>query len=200
MGVQLLYKVVLVSAVQQSESATHVHIFPLFWISLLFMSPQSLEQSSLCSTVGSHQLLILYIVSVLVSQFIPLSLFSLATCTYVCLYLCVSSFALHLSSSVLFFQIPYVSDSIQYLFFFLTSLYMTVSRSIHISASYTISFLFMANILFHVYGPHLLIHSRSPATSARLAQSPSVSYRYPCMYVCESCPRALWRSHRPEPL
>ena len=36
--VELLYNVVLVSAVQQSESAIRIHISPLFWISFPFRS------------------------------------------------------------------------------------------------------------------------------------------------------------------
>ena len=40
--VQLLYNVVLVSAVQQSESATCIHGSSLFWISIPFRSPQSI--------------------------------------------------------------------------------------------------------------------------------------------------------------
>ena len=55
-GVQLLYNVVLVSTVQQSESAICVHISALFWISFPFRSPQSTEESSLGCTVGSHEL------------------------------------------------------------------------------------------------------------------------------------------------
>ena len=54
-GIQLLYNVVLASAVQQGESAIWVHITPRLWIFFSFRSPQSTEQSSLCSTVGSHQ-------------------------------------------------------------------------------------------------------------------------------------------------
>ena len=42
-GVELLYSVVLVSAVQQSESAICIHISPLFYISFPFRSPQSTE-------------------------------------------------------------------------------------------------------------------------------------------------------------
>ena len=61
-GVQLLYTAVSVSAIQQSESAIRIHISPLFWISLPFRSPQDTQQSSLCYTVGSHQLPILYLV------------------------------------------------------------------------------------------------------------------------------------------
>ena len=60
---QLLYNVVLFSAVQQSEP--DIRIPPLFWISFPFVrSPQSIEQSSLCNTVGSPCFSILYIVSV----------------------------------------------------------------------------------------------------------------------------------------
>ena len=44
----------LVSTVQQSESAIHIHISPLFWISFPLRSPQSTEESSLWYTVGSH--------------------------------------------------------------------------------------------------------------------------------------------------
>ena len=42
-AVKLLYNVVLVSGVQQSESAIHIHMFPHFWISFPFRSPQSTE-------------------------------------------------------------------------------------------------------------------------------------------------------------
>ena len=42
-GVQLLYNIVLVTAVQQSDSATHIHASPLFWTSFPFRSPQSTE-------------------------------------------------------------------------------------------------------------------------------------------------------------
>ena len=58
----VFYNVVLVSAVQRSESAICIHISPLFWISFPLRSPQSTEQSSLCYTVCCHQLSILYIV------------------------------------------------------------------------------------------------------------------------------------------
>ena len=53
-GVWLLYSVVVVSAVQQSESSPHMHIFPLFWIYFTFSLPQSIELSSLCYTVCSR--------------------------------------------------------------------------------------------------------------------------------------------------
>ena len=63
-GVQLLYNVVLLSAVQQSESVIRIHTSPLFFISFPSGSPQSTQFSSLCYTVGSHQLSILYMVSI----------------------------------------------------------------------------------------------------------------------------------------
>ena len=46
----------LVSAVQQTESATCIHISCLPWISFPFGSPQSFEQNSLCYIVHSYQL------------------------------------------------------------------------------------------------------------------------------------------------
>ena len=91
-GVQLLYNVVLVSAVQQSESAICIHISTLFWISFPFRSPQSTEQSSVCYTVGSHQLPILYIVVYICHFQSPNSshlpwypyVYSLPLCLYFC--------------------------------------------------------------------------------------------------------------------
>ena len=41
LGVELLYYVTLVCAVQQSESALHTHMSLHFWISFPFRSPQS---------------------------------------------------------------------------------------------------------------------------------------------------------------
>ena len=52
----------LVSTVQQNESAVCIHISPLFWISFPFRPPQSTEQSSLCYSIGSYELAILYVV------------------------------------------------------------------------------------------------------------------------------------------
>ena len=53
---------ILVSAIQPSESA--LHISPLLWNSFQVRSPQSSELSSLGHTVGSHWLSILHIVSI----------------------------------------------------------------------------------------------------------------------------------------
>ena len=49
---------------QQSESATPIHISLLFWISFSFRSPQSIEYSSPCYIVDSHELPASYIVSI----------------------------------------------------------------------------------------------------------------------------------------
>ena len=61
--VQLLYNIVflLYSKVNQ----LYIYTYPLFfWISLLFRSPRSIEQSSLCYNVGIHQLSILHMSSI----------------------------------------------------------------------------------------------------------------------------------------
>ena len=55
------YNVVLVSDVQQTESVTHIHISNNFQILFPYRSLQSIEQSSLCYTVGPYQLSTLYI-------------------------------------------------------------------------------------------------------------------------------------------
>ena len=58
-GVQLIYNVVLVLGVQQSESVIHIHISTLFQILFPHRPLQSIEQSFLCYTVGPYQLSIL---------------------------------------------------------------------------------------------------------------------------------------------
>ena len=103
-------------AVQQSESVIRIHISPLFQTSFS-LSPQSVEQSSLCSTVGSHQLPILYIVVYICQSQSPNSSPSPLGVHKFFLYICVSISALQISSSVPFFQIPHISDILQYLFF-----------------------------------------------------------------------------------
>ena len=91
-GVELLYHVVLVSAVEQSESPIHIHTSPLFWVSFPFRSPQSIDQSPLCCI---HQVLINYLFYIWqymhVSSNLPIHpnhLLPLGVCTFV-LYLCV---------------------------------------------------------------------------------------------------------------
>ena len=61
-GVYLIYNVVLVSGVQQTESIIHIHISTLFQILFPYRPLQSIEQSSLCYKVCPYYLSILYIV------------------------------------------------------------------------------------------------------------------------------------------
>ena len=58
---ELLYNTVLVSDVQQSESALRLPTSPLFWMSFRFRSLHRIEYRSLCNTVGSHYLIIYFI-------------------------------------------------------------------------------------------------------------------------------------------
>ena len=61
-GVELIYNVVLVSGVQQSNSVIHMHIYILFPILFHYRLLQDIEYSSLYHTVGPCCLFILYIV------------------------------------------------------------------------------------------------------------------------------------------
>ena len=70
----MLYNVLV--STDRKVNREYIYISPLFWISLPFSSPQSIEESSLCYMVFSHQLFILYIVSIVyisirISHFIP---------------------------------------------------------------------------------------------------------------------------------
>ena len=48
----MIYNVVLVSGVEQSDLVIHIHIVILFQIILPFRLLQNIEESSLCYTVG----------------------------------------------------------------------------------------------------------------------------------------------------
>ena len=116
---QILYNVVLVSTVQQSERAIHINISPHFGISFPFRSLQSTKQSSLCYTLGST----IYVVSllcvcvhvhtythththtymsVLISQFIPLLPSSLDSHIFA-FYVCFSFSAVQIRLSTQYF-------------------------------------------------------------------------------------------------
>ena len=60
-GVELIYNIVLVSGVHQSESVIHIHTAFLFQILFPYRSLQNIEQSSLCYIVGLYQLSIIYV-------------------------------------------------------------------------------------------------------------------------------------------
>ena len=118
--VQLIYNVVLVSAVQQSESVIHIHISTLFQILFPYGSLQSIEQSSLCSTAGLYQLTILYIV-VCICQSQPPNLsfplpFPAGNHKFV-FYICESVSFLLYSVVCCIFQISHISNIKQYLSF-----------------------------------------------------------------------------------
>ena len=126
-GGQLLYNVVLVSAVQQSASAVRIHISPLFWISFPFRSPQSIEQSSLCYTAGSHQISVLYIVCICQSQspnsshpaqihFLKIELYYI----YCCMFCCFILFVFYLIKSLL------LSGEVRFFCFFVFNIFIGV--------------------------------------------------------------------------
>ena len=58
----MIYNVVLVSGVEQSDLVIHIHIVILFQIILPFRLLQNIEESSLCYTVGPCWLSILNII------------------------------------------------------------------------------------------------------------------------------------------
>ena len=60
-GVQMVYSVVLTSGTQQNESIIYIHISTLFQIPFYCRSSQSIRQSSLCCTIGSNYLSVLFI-------------------------------------------------------------------------------------------------------------------------------------------
>ena len=115
LGVQLIYNVVLVSAVQQSESV--IHISTLFQILFPYRLLQSIEQSSLCYTVGPYQLSILYIVVCMCqSQSSNLSYPPPGNHKFI-FYICNSIFVLQISSFVAFFQIPHIAFTLNLNYF-----------------------------------------------------------------------------------
>ena len=87
-GVQLFYNVLLVSTAQQSESAIHIHIPP----SLNFFPTEvTTEHWVPCTMQYSHQLSMLHIISIPVSQFIPRPLspwYPYICPLHLCLYFC----------------------------------------------------------------------------------------------------------------
>ena len=127
----------------------YVYIYLLFFQILFpYRQLQSTEQSSLCYTVGPYQLSILYIVvCICQSQSPNLSFLPFPPDNHnFVFYICNSISILQISSFVPFFQIPHISDILYYLSFSvcLTSLSMTISRSIHVAANGIILFFFMA--------------------------------------------------------
>ena len=61
-GIYLIYNIVLVSAVQKSDSVIHMDISIPSQVLFLCGSLENIEQSSLCYTIGSYRLSMLYLV------------------------------------------------------------------------------------------------------------------------------------------
>ena len=94
----MLYNVVPVSTVQQSESTLPVHVYKSlrFWISFPFRSPESTKQSFQCYTVGSHYLV--YFIHSINSEYMSIPMFqfipplSFPPLISNCLFLCLCQF------------------------------------------------------------------------------------------------------------
>ena len=63
-GVQLIYSVVFISAVQQNDSVIHIYIYIYFFFYIFFHYRlfQDIEYSSMCYTIGPCWLSVLYII------------------------------------------------------------------------------------------------------------------------------------------
>ena len=94
-----------------------IYIYPVFQILFPCRPLQSVEQNPLCYKVGPYQLSILCTV---VYMSIPVFQFILSTYPLVIMfifYICNSISVLQISSFLLLFQIPHISNNIQYLSF-----------------------------------------------------------------------------------
>ena len=150
----------LVSAIQQCQSAIIIHIYSPSWAPYAptlhpSKSSQSTRLASLCYIAASHQLssfhLIVYIY--IDATFSIHSTLSFPNCVYKSiLYFCIFIPSLQIGSSIPFFSIPYIWVNTQYLFFsfWLTSLCITGSKFIYLAKTDSDSFLFMANIPVYV--------------------------------------------------
>ena len=111
---QLMYSVVLVSSIQQSESVKSIHISTLFKILFPYRSQKSNEQSSV---LYSRSLLAIYFIyssvymSIPTFQLIPSPDSPPGSHKFV-FYICNSISVLQVSSFVPFFYIPHVSNII----------------------------------------------------------------------------------------
>ena len=123
---QFIYNVVLVSAVQQSESIIHIHISILFQILFPYRSFQSIEQGSLCYIKCSHQLSVLHIEDIYVNSNLPIYSFPLVIISF--FYICtLFPFCKYYVYQYQFFRF-HISGDIVFVFF-LTSLSMAISSS-----------------------------------------------------------------------
>ena len=149
---QLLYNIVLISKVKQQKYIR---------MPLLFGFPSHLGYHRALSRVPSaiEQVLTSYIFHTWYQQCIhvnknlpvhpaPLPSFLISIFVFY-FYVSISAlqlFTIHCYCLYQFLQIPHICINIQYLFFFLTSVYTTVFRSRHISTNDPILFLFMSEL------------------------------------------------------
>ena len=148
------FAVLLGFAVQWSESAICIHIFPACWTSFIPPTIPSLwvinvHQAELCAICYLKQLFYTW-QCIYVKPNPPVH----PTLPFPCyahvsvLYVCISVPALELGSFVPFFLILHTCINMRYLVssFWLTSLCMTDSRSTHISTNNPVSVLFRAEL------------------------------------------------------
>ena len=140
---ELLYNVdqiLLYSKVNQ------LHGYPLFFgISFTFRSPQSTESCYLCYTIGSHQLSILYIISVSyiipdqysasipTSQSIPCPLTSLVS-RFCSLHLCLSFCFANKFIYTIFLDSTYMHKYMIFVFLFLTYFILRDHLQFHLTS------------------------------------------------------------------
>ena len=153
-GRQLLNNVVLVSALQWHESAIGIQMSSLFLTSFpppIPSCPSRLSQStwlrSQCHRANSHWLSTLHMVVFMLQSTLSICpTLSFPHCVHKSiLYVCISTAAPQIHSSVPFFQIPYICTNIEYLLFsfWLTSLCITSFKFIHLTRTHSSLFLFM---------------------------------------------------------
>ena len=113
--VELIYKVVIISAVQHSDSVIHIHTSILFQILFPDRLSQNIGSSALCQAAGLRWPVIPH-TTVCICQSQPpesippplhLSPFGNRKCVF---KVCESVSDLHISSCVSFFKIPHISD------------------------------------------------------------------------------------------
>ena len=134
LGVQLLYNVVFLSAMQWISSAICIHRSPPFGASPPLLSQFHPSQSSQSSELSSLHYIPLAIcfthggvyLSILISQSIPLPLPTPASIYMFILRVCISIPSQKIGSSVPFFYSPHICVNIWYLVFsfWLISLYI----------------------------------------------------------------------------
>ena len=106
----MIYNVVLVSGVQQSDSVTLIltHVSILFQILFPIRLLQNIKQSSLCSTVGPCWLSILYIVYLYIYM-----------CVCVCVYIYIY---IYINPKLLIYSPPFPFGNHKFVFYICESI------------------------------------------------------------------------------